>query len=401
MQFPILQYLDVVIGLAVVMIVVATFVTAVTQFIMSATYARARYLRDGLQGLIAQLDPSKLGDHARYLAELALREETVGGRKILPWLTAIRNGLCRYLPRLAAVRKRQNLKWNRLPSFSPATVVQREELILLLLQLVSQAPAGNNSDARGAALGQLLSVVKGDSTFNVDEILKEIQKEILNQETEHPRAPTTKWRSAGIQAVVKRTEHLHDFVAKLNSWFDNTMDRVTANFTFEARVVTAVVAFLVCAWLQLDTVALVKRLSTDPSYRNAIVSQAKDMGVLAQDPQSNPAQTTSLPEPDKAKEQLVAKLAEVRNLSLIPANPGFRYESKVFNALGLVQIEVPWFKAVEPGEWPWPGLLLSWVLVSLGAPFWYDVLKNVMGLRSSLARADDKDRQDRRAQQLQ
>jgi hypothetical protein len=46
-------------------------------------------------------------------------------------------------------------------------------------------------------------------------------------------------------------------------------------------------------------------------------------------------------------------------------------------------------------------LLLSWVLVSLGAPFWYDVLKNVMGLRSSLAQKDDKDREDRRAQQTE
>jgi hypothetical protein len=44
-------------------------------------------------------------------------------------------------------------------------------------------------------------------------------------------------------------------------------------------------------------------------------------------------------------------------------------------------------------------LLLSWVLVSLGAPFWYDVLKNVMGLRSSLAQLDDKDREGRQAQQ--
>jgi hypothetical protein len=60
LQFPILQYLDVVIGLAVVMIVVATFVTAVTQFILSATYARARYLRDGLHTLIAQLDPNSM-----------------------------------------------------------------------------------------------------------------------------------------------------------------------------------------------------------------------------------------------------------------------------------------------------------------------------------------------------
>jgi len=403
LQFPILQYLDVVIGLAVVMIVVATFVTAVTQFIISATYARARYLRDGLDTLIAQLDTNKLGQHARYLAELALRDETVGSKKLLPKLTAVRNW---FRPKGAA----EQLGPKTLPAYSPASVVQREELVLLLLRLMSQAPTGTPTDAKGAALKQLLLAVKGTGVFDAAEELKKIQNAILNQEAADPKAAAATWRSAAIQAAAQKSDALHDFVARVNAWYDNTMDRASASFGQEARVVTTVVAFVACAWLQLDTIGLVKHLSTDANYRSAIVSQAKDLGVVAQDPDTKRAQPAVASKPDESelcgglplkecREQMVKKLADVRELSLLPAEPGISVGRVEWRIFGLGPISLPMVKPVNPGNWPWPGLLLSWVLVSLGAPFWFDVMKNVMGLRSLLAQKDDKDREGRRAQQ--
>jgi hypothetical protein len=368
MQFPILQYLDVVIGLAVVMIVVATFVTAVTQFILSVTYARARYLRDGVRHLIAQVAPDKLGDHARYLAELVLRDENVGSKKLFPWLTAMRNWLRLHLPWLATKETAAGLRPEVLPAVSPASVIQREELVMLLLQLMSQSPAGDPTDARGAASQQLLLAVKGRGTFDAAEELKKIRNEIMNQEAANPKATAAAWRSAAIQAVAQKTAGLHDFVARLNAWYDNTMDRVSANFALEAKVVTALVAFVACAWLQLDTIGLVKRLSTDANYRNAIVSQATDLGVVAQDPQTNPFQPTAASEPGNSelcgglplmecREQVVKKLAEVRELNLLPAKPGISLETVEWSIFG---IKLPLLRPVKTETWPWPGLLLSW-----------------------------------------
>ena len=409
MQFPILQYLDVVIGLAVVMIVTATFVMAVTQFIMSATYARSRHLRDGLHTLLAQLDPGKLGDHAQYLAELVQRDEIVGSKKLFPWFTRVRNWLTRRWSKRDAAA---GIGPKTLPAVSPASVIQREELVLLLLQLMGQAPEKSPKNAKEVALKQLLDAVQGQTSLNVAEKLKEIQKEILNQEALHPKAASATWRGAAIYVVALKTTELHDFVAKVNAWYDNAMERVTANFALEAKVATTVVAFFACAWLQLDTIALVKRLSTDENYRNAIVSQAKDLGVVAQDPQTTPAQNAAASDQDKnipcgglsvedCRKLVVQKLADVRELSLVPAKTGISIETVEWDLFGWGWPKLP-FKPVfpvSPKNWPWPGLLLSWVLVSLGAPFWYDILKNVMGFRSSLAKKDDKDRDDRRGEQ--
>ena len=50
-----------------------------------------------------------------------------------------------------------------------------------------------------------------------------------------------------------------------------------------------------------------------------------------------------------------------------------------------------WFKQMSDIR-KYPGLLLSILLVSLGAPFWYNMLKDLIGLRSSMAKKDDAQR---------
>jgi hypothetical protein len=56
----------------------------------------------------------------------------------------------------------------------------------------------------------------------------------------------------------------------------------------------------------------------------------------------------------------------------------------------------------EDADWDWgaveaalPGILVSWALLSLGAPFWYDALKGLLKLRPLLAGKDDDQRSDR------
>jgi hypothetical protein len=44
-----------------------------------------------------------------------------------------------------------------------------------------------------------------------------------------------------------------------------------------------------------------------------------------------------------------------------------------------------------------PGILLSWILLSLGAPFWYEALKNFLRLRSVLATKDDEEEKEKAA----
>jgi hypothetical protein len=49
---------------------------------------------------------------------------------------------------------------------------------------------------------------------------------------------------------------------------------------------------------------------------------------------------------------------------------------------------------LQPSAW---GIVLSWLLLSLGAPFWYDMLKDLLKLRSALAGKEEAQRKDRQA----
>jgi hypothetical protein len=44
-------------------------------------------------------------------------------------------------------------------------------------------------------------------------------------------------------------------------------------------------------------------------------------------------------------------------------------------------------------------MILATLLISLGAPFWYNILKDLLGLRSALVQNDDAQRAQRQAAQ--
>jgi hypothetical protein len=137
MDIPILKYVDILVGLAVVMVLGTTLVGAVTQLILSSLYFRSRTLRKGLQELIRQLEPSQLEPReARLIAELILRHPILA--RPHGQLGVVLNWMHNW------VRRTRGLP--ALPGSSPADVVQRSELVLLLMEwAANQGIAGGSS----------------------------------------------------------------------------------------------------------------------------------------------------------------------------------------------------------------------------------------------------------------
>jgi len=129
------------------------------------------------------------------------------------------------------------------------------------------------------------------------------------------------------------------------------------------RMVTIVAAVLVSIFLQLDTVEIYDKLRHEPKLVEALVKAAP--GTLEQGAAVQ-GQTDA-----NAREKAFADLKE-------------RIDSTGFELL--------------PGGWfaRWPteklwwvnhlfGLALSAGLLTLGAPFWFNLLKNLMSLRPAVA----------------
>ncbi|MFN3324240.1 MAG: hypothetical protein ACK5AZ_12140 [Bryobacteraceae bacterium] len=241
---------------------------------------------------------------------------------------------------------------------SMGSVVHREELIRLLLELsTGNSPQPLGEKARTA----LQAVLQRKGVPDPAAALANIDGLAMRLETVHPN-----WGASARQSAAILEEAAGDFVAKIFCWFDQTIDRVTQRFTSEVRVLTFLAALVFAFAIQLDTFGIVNRLSIDDAVRAELVSAAVR--------EVQPAQ--SLEELTPQRQELI------RNLS-------------ARQILGVPRSLEEWRGHLATR---FPGILVSAILLSLGAPFWFSTLKNLLRLRSVLASRDDEQRSERQQQ---
>ncbi len=245
------------------------------------------------------------------------------------------------------------------------TVVQRGEFTTLLLDLASGQGAAQLVDPAKTAL---LAMLKQNGVADPAQTLKNIRALAMVLQASNPElASHTRDELAILQ------EGASDYVAKVHFWFDQTIDRVSQSFTKHAQRVTFAAAFVIVLGMQFDIIAVVNRLSIDDQFRAAATSgAAKVVGDAAP---TAPATTD-------------ASKADIHSY----------YD--LLNAAGLVTLPTKSQWRVQILEYrKWPGMLISIFLISLGAPFWYNILKDLIGMRSSLSQKDDAQRAQRQSAQ--
>ena len=76
-----LKSIDILIGLAVIMLVVSMAVTLITQAITSLLQSRGRHLLTGITDLFEQLHPGMTRERASCIAEMVLKHPSSAGHK--------------------------------------------------------------------------------------------------------------------------------------------------------------------------------------------------------------------------------------------------------------------------------------------------------------------------------
>ncbi len=321
-----LKTLDVLIGLSVVMLLVSMVVTVLTQAVTNVLNSRGRHLLHGLADLLQQIDPSFSRDLAKRISSAVLSH-----------------------PLIREVGSRYG------------SVIHREELTKILMELATdQGPRKLGQEVKTA----LKNALQANGIGDPDKVLNNVRSLALQLEISSPQLATN-----ARQSIALLREANSQFLAKVNNWFDQTMDRVSERFTLTTRGITLVCAILVALVVQLDVVALVNRLSTDQQLRNQLVLEAMKI-------QTPPSQSTA---------------EERRQLTMLASN-------EIITMPGsLDEWRKNWSRPDLP---PKPtGILLSALLLSLGAPFWYAALQNLIRLRSVIATKDDGQRQERQSAQ--
>lgn len=369
-----LKTLDIVIGVATVMLVFSMAVTIVTQFVANLMQSRGKNLLEGLAGLLKQIDPNIAAKAAKTIAATLLKHP----------LVAEANGKL-------------------------GEVIHREEFTTLLLGLSAGESAATLEPMAKKALDDLLA--KNGITDPAG-TLKNIRAASLQLELASPELANDVRHGMAILQEARS-----QFVAKVHGWFDQTIDRVSARFTVTARIVTFVTALIIAFTVQLDTFALVNRLSIDEQFRNAVKNGADKVmndaaaaqqasttagakptpsptptstpnAADAQAPASPPTGTPTATPPPSNTASTGTTPAPTASPTPTTASAQAEYYNLLSTA-GLVTLPTDW------QTW-WdklnlakvPGILLSTLLLSLGAPFWYGRLQDLLKLRSTVAQND-------------
>lgn len=497
-----LQTIDVLIGFSLVMLVLSVVVTMLVQFVVSTLLnLKGRVLKEGVAHLLNLLDKDGLtATETQQIAGHLLSNTLVARKRVFGSFFGRKFDLAHAIHREELIKLvldfAGNLDLEKASELTKKTNTQVRLSELNETELAGELTGEQESElARlrdpiseaGLEGHQLLqtrllnSLRRNGVAGDPKDIIKAIRAEMLVLEQEQPELASDVRQT---MAIAKHASS--EFVAKINAWFDQTIDRTVESFTGKTRAWTTLFAAVVALFFQVDTFDLLQRLSVDKEARQMMVDaatnqpqqfralatmqlrEAKDAAQTGVDTaQKQVAEATDEADKEKAQDELAAAQSRLDKASEALANldtPGGvdkqaqadldaaqkRFdaakteparaeaqkaltdarkrseEAKVAqftqrDALKTIQDDPGLGKLIdaeliskpesfEAWQNQWPNTFFAWLarivgilvtigLLTLGAPVWYEILKNLIQFRSLVARKDDVERKTRQTSQ--
>ncbi len=214
--------------------------------------------------------------------------------------------------------------------------------------------------------------------------------------------------------------NLEDFRKRLENWFDTTMERVTGWYKRMSQRYAFVIGLLIAMTFNVDTISIVRMLSTDKSAREQIVNMASDYITNHPDYKSGTPGSDSdyvanmdslVKVADTLLNQQIYNTSNILGMGwVLPTTyqPRFEFTSlkynkaeyKLANKVYDRLLDKNYRKEVPAAKLCWCdksrfllcmifnplkflGFLLTAFAMTLGAPFWFDILKRLVSIRST------------------
>jgi hypothetical protein len=196
--------------------------------------------------------------------------------------------------------------------------------------------------ARTFALA-LMDILVPDDQNGKRQPLEEIKNTIETLEPEE-------LRKALLPLYDVANKKLDAFQKNIETWFDESMKRVTGWYTRKAAIITICFALVLTVATNADTIMMAKQFSGDNALRDAVVESAGEM-------------VTTEKQPDMTLEQIKATADELE----LPLG---------WNREPLPETAYEWLLKII-------GLFITALAIAMGAPFWFDVLGKLVNLRKT------------------
>lgn len=183
--------------------------------------------------------------------------------------------------------------------------------------------------------------------------------------------------------------HWDRFVGKIESWFDDTMNRVSGWYKRQTQTILFFLGLVIAGILNVDTIQLAERLSRDKEAREKVTQLAiQSIDTYKDDPRiqkkgtsvisdssgvSSPGAEISFLEYQRKLDSLVhqaqSDLEEANNVLALGWKKKHGEETGAFTFYDGAS------KAI--------GFLLTALAICLGAPFWFDLLNKLVKIRGA------------------
>jgi hypothetical protein len=395
-----LEQLDVAIGFTVVMLMLSMLITVFVQAVAAAVDLRGRNLVWGLTKLFHQIDPAFQGPVAKGWNEV----RSSVGKKLAE-----------------AVATHPMLKH---ALAGRAKAIRVDELITVLEDLASNPPRALNSEATRVLKDWAEKVTPSPEAVALAKaLLAKIDASMPGQSQALRRMVEETIGAAGrLQSGIER-------------WFDGVMGRSSDVFSRWTKGITIAGAFALAFGFHVDSIDVYRQVSTNANVRaklgaiadetakkaaDVLVLDSKRMAAAWERVQANhpaadadkglPAMPSSIRRCDEAERwisdqslaaTIVAEFTEACQMEALDQLGGVGASlSSIRASLGASGIRIASGGDAEGRSW-WRGfwdakgsfrlghffgVLATAVLLSLGAPFWYNALRQFCSLKPASAR---------------
>ena len=384
-----LDQIDSLIAFSAVILLNSLLVTVITQMVVSALNLRGHNLFWGLTRLLREIQPGK-NDAIDEIVQKVLKH-----------------------PLIASTEKRL------------ASVIRSEELSQLLIKFAQQPDAYRLS--------------KGATDW-VNDFVKIDEKQLA----EHLEALPDKLESmvkddvvAAYRKITDTLEKSRQKIIQMGVWFDRMSDRMSERFTLRSRWITVISSFAIAFGMQLDSISLMQNIYGNAELRAKLTASVdvllnKSEQILGQRSTFDVAmdsvriKTKKLDIPPAPsfinRTSAEAWLAQVKVRSADSTAVKETLISTYDTALAAVtkarlgmmgqealalrdQLDEMGIKLLSK-DYGWNvakwgskkifGILITVALLSLGAPFWFNALRNLANLRTKIMQSEESEREKRK-----
>jgi len=351
------QVLDVGIGLAMLFAFMSLIATVLNEAIEAFLKVRAQQLEQGIRNMLDDPGGSQLTEkfYNNPLISILYSSDSYKASDLAP----------------------SKLNLSRQRDTPPADVR------VLSMPRAVRASFPSYIPAESFALTVLTMAAGGNPPTRSAEILKTLDAAL---------AESAQLKGVVMQALASGQGDLEATRKFLEDWYDAAMDRVSGWYKRRAQKILFFIGLFAAVVLNVDTITVARSLITDPALRQSVVNHAADRGgsngvdfetsSKAVDFEKKalmlvgyPIGWTNLPQLELAFESDKAVLHQSKPLEPIHPCVARQCIADLF-----ADSEINWIDVV-------PSMILGWLItalaITLGAPFWFDVLSNIMQIRST------------------